>query len=53
MDRNTQVEVDSFVCSFQRGQGAPAREPLVNEEEQKRMMMQYYKRQEELKVSKD
>ncbi|KAI5099842.1 UPF0769 protein C21orf59-like [Silurus meridionalis] len=32
-----------------RGQGAPAREPLVSEEEQKRMMMHYYRRQEELK----
>ncbi|KAI1903396.1 hypothetical protein AGOR_G00026750 [Albula goreensis] len=32
-----------------RGQGAPAREPLMSEEEQKQMMMHYYKRQEELK----
>ncbi|KAL0994905.1 hypothetical protein UPYG_G00129070 [Umbra pygmaea] len=32
-----------------RGQGAPAREPLVTEEQQKQMMMHYYKRQEELK----
>ncbi|XP_056593250.1 cilia- and flagella-associated protein 298 [Triplophysa dalaica] len=32
-----------------RGQGAPAREPLVSEEGQKNMMMHYYKRQEELK----
>lgn len=36
---------------FQRGQGAPAREPLVSEEQQKQMMMHYYRRQEELKVS--
>ncbi|XP_067289134.1 cilia- and flagella-associated protein 298 [Pseudorasbora parva] len=32
-----------------RGQGAPAREPLVGEDEQKQMMLHYYKRQEELK----
>ncbi|KAG5284016.1 hypothetical protein AALO_G00022020 [Alosa alosa] len=32
-----------------RGQGAPAREPLVNEEQQKQMMLHYYRRQEELK----
>ncbi|XP_042588781.1 cilia- and flagella-associated protein 298-like isoform X2 [Cyprinus carpio] len=32
-----------------RGQGAPAREPLVSEEEQKKMMLNYYKKQEELK----
>lgn len=32
-----------------RGQGAPAREPLVGEDEQKKMMMHYYRRQEELK----
>ncbi|XP_043541715.1 cilia- and flagella-associated protein 298 [Chiloscyllium plagiosum] len=32
-----------------RGQGAPAREPIVSEDEQKKMMMYYYKRQEELK----
>ncbi|XP_046898937.1 cilia- and flagella-associated protein 298 isoform X2 [Hypomesus transpacificus] len=32
-----------------RGQGAPAREPLVSEEQQKQMMMHYYRRQEELK----
>ena len=38
-------------CSLQRGQGAPAREPLVSEEQQKQMMMHYYRRQEELKVS--
>lgn len=43
---------DCDVCSFQRGQGAPAREPLVGEDEQKKMMMHYYRRQEELKVSK-
>ncbi|XP_063059393.1 cilia- and flagella-associated protein 298 [Engraulis encrasicolus] len=32
-----------------RGQGAPGREPLVNEEQQKQMMMHYHRRQEELK----
>ncbi|CAN2387610.1 regulation of cilium movement [Pristimantis euphronides] len=32
-----------------RGQGAPAREPVVSEEEQKKMMMYYHRRQEELK----
>ncbi|XP_077401815.1 cilia- and flagella-associated protein 298 [Vanacampus margaritifer] len=32
-----------------KGQGAPAREPLVTNEEQKQMMMHYYRRQEELK----
>ncbi|KAG7484462.1 hypothetical protein MATL_G00049580 [Megalops atlanticus] len=32
-----------------RGQGAPAREPLVSAEEQKQMMLHYYRRQEELK----
>lgn len=32
-----------------RGQGAPAREPLITEEQQKQMMLHYYRRQEELK----
>lgn len=32
-----------------RGQGAPAREPLVSEEDQKQMMLHYHRRQEELK----
>ncbi|XP_053561945.1 cilia- and flagella-associated protein 298 [Bombina bombina] len=32
-----------------RGQGAPAREPVVSEEEQKKMMLYYHRRQEELK----
>ncbi|XP_072514562.1 cilia- and flagella-associated protein 298 [Salminus brasiliensis] len=32
-----------------RGQGAPAREPVVSEEEQKQMMLHYYRRQEQLK----
>ncbi|XP_051973198.1 cilia- and flagella-associated protein 298 [Xyrauchen texanus] len=38
-----------FVKIQKRGQGAPAREPLVSEEDQKQMMMHYYRRQEELK----
>ncbi len=33
-----------------KGQGAPAREPVVSEEEQKKMMAYAYRRQEELKV---
>ncbi|MBN3275615.1 CF298 protein, partial [Polyodon spathula] len=32
-----------------RGQGAPAREPVISPEEQKQMMMYYSRRQEELK----
>ncbi|VDP74312.1 unnamed protein product [Schistosoma mattheei] len=32
-----------------RGTGAPAREPIVNEEQQRAMMAYYYKRQEEWK----
>lgn len=32
-----------------RGQGAPAREPVVNPEDQKQMMAYYYKKQEEFK----
>ncbi|CAG00448.1 unnamed protein product [Tetraodon nigroviridis] len=32
-----------------KGQGAPAREPLITDDQQKQMMMRYYKRQEELK----
>ncbi|KAG8590875.1 hypothetical protein GDO81_006951 [Engystomops pustulosus] len=32
-----------------RGNGAPAREPVISEEEQKKMMMYYHRRQEELK----
>ncbi|XP_042621193.1 cilia- and flagella-associated protein 298-like isoform X2 [Cyprinus carpio] len=35
-----------------RGQGAPAREPVVSEEETKKMMLHYYKRQEELKKTR-
>ncbi|OCT93829.1 hypothetical protein XELAEV_18011500mg [Xenopus laevis] len=32
-----------------RGQGAPAREPVITQEEQKKLMMHYYRRQEEFK----
>uniref|UniRef100_A0A8D0H6W6 Cilia and flagella associated protein 298 n=1 Tax=Sphenodon punctatus TaxID=8508 RepID=A0A8D0H6W6_SPHPU len=32
-----------------KGQGAPAREPVISNEEQKQMMLYYYKKQEELK----
>ena len=35
---------------LQRGGGAPAREPVVNEDEQKAMMAFYYRKQEEMKV---
>lgn len=33
----------------QRGQGAPAREPIISSEEQKQLMLFYHRRQEELK----
>ncbi|XP_012691231.2 cilia- and flagella-associated protein 298 [Clupea harengus] len=36
-----------------RGQGAPAREPLITEEQQKQMMLHYHRRQEELKKLDD
>ena len=39
--------------SFQRGQGAPAREPIISSEEQKQLMLYYHRRQEELKVLRD
>lgn len=32
-----------------KGSGAPAREPIMNEEERKQMMMHAYRKQEELK----
>lgn len=44
-------EFETCSISPQRGQGAPAREPLVTEEQQKQMMLHYHRRQEELKVS--
>lgn len=40
----------SVSALVQRGQGAPAREPLVTDQQQKQMMLQHYRRQEELKV---
>ncbi|XP_053703404.1 cilia- and flagella-associated protein 298 [Synchiropus splendidus] len=43
-------EKTKLVVKIQKkGQGAPAREPLVTEEQQKQMMLQYHRRQEELK----
>ncbi|XP_073928905.1 cilia- and flagella-associated protein 298 isoform X3 [Castor canadensis] len=33
----------------QKGQGAPAREPIISSEEQKQLMLYYHRRQEELK----
>ncbi len=36
---------------MQRGGGAPAREPVVNEDEQKAMMAFYYRKQEEMKAN--
>ncbi|CAL8398309.1 unnamed protein product [Boreogadus saida] len=36
-----------------RGQGAPAREPVVTDDQQKEMMMHHYRRQEELKKLED
>ncbi|XP_058483531.1 cilia- and flagella-associated protein 298 [Solea solea] len=43
-------EKTKLVVKIQKkGQGAPAREPLVTDDQQKQMMMYYYRRQEELK----
>ncbi|XP_041657107.1 cilia- and flagella-associated protein 298 [Cheilinus undulatus] len=43
-------EKTKLVVKIQRkGQGAPAREPLVTDEQHKQMMMNFYRRQEELK----
>ena len=36
---------------LQRGQGAPAREPVISSEEHKQLMLFYHRRQEELKVA--
>lgn len=36
---------------LQRGQGAPAREPIISSEEHKQLMLFYHRRQEELKVA--
>ena len=40
----------NLICLSQKGQGAPGREPVVNEDEQKAMMAHYYRKQEEFKV---
>lgn len=43
-------EKTKLVVKIQRkGQGAPAREPLITQEQQKQMMLHYHRRQEELK----
>ncbi|RUS86733.1 hypothetical protein EGW08_005523 [Elysia chlorotica] len=43
-------EKTKIVAKLQkRGQGAPAREPVVSQEDQKHMMAYYYKKQEEFK----
>lgn len=43
-------EKTKLVIKIQKkGQGAPAREPLLSDEQQKHMMMHYHRRQEELK----
>ncbi|XP_045895624.1 cilia- and flagella-associated protein 298 isoform X3 [Micropterus dolomieu] len=43
-------EKTKLVVKIQKkGQGAPAREPLITDEQQKQMMMSYHRRQEELK----
>nr|XP_020495528.1 cilia- and flagella-associated protein 298 [Labrus bergylta]XP_020495529.1 cilia- and flagella-associated protein 298 [Labrus bergylta] len=43
-------EKTKLVVKIQKnGQGAPGREPLVNDEQHKQMMMHFYRRQEELK----
>ncbi|XP_038140966.1 cilia- and flagella-associated protein 298 [Cyprinodon tularosa] len=43
-------EKTKLVVKIQKkGQGAPAREPVVTDEQQKQMMLHYYRRQEELK----
>jgi len=45
--RNEKTKV---VCKLQKkGQGAPAREPVVSEREQKEMMAYYYRKQEDFK----
>uniref|UniRef100_A0A3P8NES0 Cilia and flagella associated protein 298 n=1 Tax=Astatotilapia calliptera TaxID=8154 RepID=A0A3P8NES0_ASTCA len=43
-------EKTKLVVKIQKkGQGAPAREPVITDDQQKQMMMHYYRRQEELK----
>ncbi len=46
--RNEKTKI--IVKLQKKGQGAPAREPVLTEEEKKRMMSYAYKKQEELKV---
>ncbi|XP_036921169.1 cilia- and flagella-associated protein 298 [Sturnira hondurensis] len=45
--RNEKTKI--IVKIQQRGQGAPAREPVISSEEQKQLMLYYHRRQEELK----
>ena len=49
--RLTEWQLKVLVMLFQKGQGAPAREPVITSQEQKEMMAYYYRKQEELKVS--
>ncbi|KAK2163902.1 hypothetical protein LSH36_72g03090 [Paralvinella palmiformis] len=50
MDLIGKNEKTKIVCKLQKkGQGAPAREPVIKEDEQKAMMAYYYRKQEELK----
>lgn len=46
---NNILPISSFI--LQKGQGAPAREPVISNEDQKQLMLFYHRRQEELKVS--
>ena len=39
-----------FIVYFQKGYGAPSREPVFSEEERRQMMAYAYRKQEELKV---
>nr|XP_058921656.1 cilia- and flagella-associated protein 298 isoform X2 [Kogia breviceps] len=45
--RNEKTKI--IVKIQRRGQGAPAREPIISSEEQKQLMLYYHRRQEELK----
>ncbi|KAL1763264.1 UPF0769 protein C21orf59-like, partial [Sigmodon hispidus] len=45
--RNEKTKI--IVKIQKRGQGAPAREPIISSEEQKQLMLFYHRRQEELK----
>lgn len=48
----TKITKADFFHLLQKGQGAPAREPLLTDEQHKQMMLHYHRRQEELKVRK-